>query len=404
VGEPPIVLAADRVTKVYRIPEPPHHRRWRVPLKRPYRELRVLDDVSFSIREGEVFGVIGRNGAGKSTLLKLLAKIYEPDEGEVFVRDDSISLADMGAGFNGSLSVRENVIMKGLLLGLRRETIKSRLDNIIDFTELHGFEDIELRKLSSGMRARLAFRMMTEMDPDIVLLDEAFSGGDAAFKAKAGHLLELFHEQGKTIVMVTHSMGQIERECDRAIWLDQGRIEAEGDPAEVVAGYKEALGIEAEDVPALDDEIDPETMRANIANLRVIDPGRQRPDEPIALEAKVEIMRNIREPQLRLEVRAEDGSGILTPALIPLTDGDAGPLRGGEKARLRLEIERALAAGTYTLNCGLLNTTKTGRNRPVSAPTSVEFSVAEGGKPLPSNGLGHSVRLELESRRKAGAR
>src|SRR5262249_3388820 len=229
--------------------------------------------------------------------------------------------------------------------------------SIIDFTELHGFEDIELRKLSSGMRARLAFRLMTEMDPQIVLLDESFSGGDAAFKAKAGHLLELFHEQGKTIVMVTHSMGQIERECDRAIWLEHGRIEAEGDPAEVVARYKEALGIEADDVPALDEELDPETMRANIANLRVIHPERQHPDEPTALEAKVEVIRNIREPQLRLEVRAEDGSGILTPALIPLTDGDAGPLRGGEKARLRLEIERALVAGTYTLNCGLLNTT-----------------------------------------------
>ena len=147
-----IALAASRLTKSFLIliQAPERKSRIRVPLRRRYRRLTVLDEVSFSIREGEVFGVIGRNGAGKSTLLRLLAGIYEPDSGIVFSRGNSVSMADLSAGFNPKLSVRENVIMKGVMLGLSRNQIKSRFQHIIDFAEIGGFEAAEFASSPRG--------------------------------------------------------------------------------------------------------------------------------------------------------------------------------------------------------------------------------------------------------------
>ena len=188
-----------------------------------YRELHALQDVSFDVRKGEFFGIVGRNGSGKSTLLKILASIYRADPGRVRMAGRVAPFIELGVGFNPELTARENVVLNGVLMGLTRREAQRRLDAVIDFAELHEFADLKLKNYSSGMMVRLAFAVMVQADADIMLIDEVLAVGDAAFAQKC---MDVFHEQrraGKTIVLVTHDMATVQSLCHRAMLLARGR-------------------------------------------------------------------------------------------------------------------------------------------------------------------------------------
>ncbi len=210
-----------------------------------FHDFDAVKNVSFVIHPGEMVGIVGRNGSGKSTLLKIIAGVYPPSAGTVQVDGTIAPLIELGAGFHSELTGRENILINGLLLGYSRQEMLEREQRIIDFAEIGDFIDAPVKQYSSGMYMRLAFSVATEVDPDILIMDEILAVGDAGFQQKCFERLRRFRESNKTILLVTHTMQQVIDHCDRAILLDQGRMTADGHPDEVVELYKEIAGIAA---------------------------------------------------------------------------------------------------------------------------------------------------------------
>ncbi|MGP9813733.1 ABC transporter ATP-binding protein [Rhodopseudomonas sp. NSM] len=198
----------------------------------------VLDDISFEIAHGSTVGFVGRNGAGKSTLLGLIAGIMKPDSGTIDVDGRVSSLLELGAGFHPDLSGRENIELYGVVLGFSRAEIRRRLDSIIDFAELAEHIETPIRFYSSGMLARLGFSVVSQLDPEILLVDEVLAVGDYKFQAKCQEVIKRFRADGGTIVLVSHAAGDIIKLCDQAFFIENHRIAASGDPAEVMAKYQ----------------------------------------------------------------------------------------------------------------------------------------------------------------------
>jgi ABC-type polysaccharide/polyol phosphate transport system ATPase subunit len=201
------------------------------------QEFCALSDVSMEIHDGEVLGIIGRNGSGKSTLLKLIAGVYRPSSGTVKVDGTVAPLIELGAGFHADLTGRENIILNGLILGLSRKEIMHREEAIIDFAGLGEFIDSPVKQYSSGMFMRLAFSIATEVDPDILLVDEILSVGDAEFREKCDVRIESFRKSNKTIVLVSHELDTVRHLCSRALLLDHGRMIGDGQPEAILCQY-----------------------------------------------------------------------------------------------------------------------------------------------------------------------
>jgi ABC-type polysaccharide/polyol phosphate transport system ATPase subunit len=201
----------------------------------------ALQDISFEVKDGELLGIIGRNGSGKSTTLKLIAGVYRPTSGKISVSGKVSALIELGAGFHGDLTGRENIVINGLMLGLNRRQIRECEQRIIDFAELGEFIDSPVKQYSSGMFMRLGFGIAVEVDPDILLIDEILSVGDEAFQRKCMERIADFQRRGKTIVYVSHSMESVKKLCTRAILLHEGRLISDGDPDEVFERYNDFL-------------------------------------------------------------------------------------------------------------------------------------------------------------------
>jgi ABC-2 type transport system ATP-binding protein/lipopolysaccharide transport system ATP-binding protein len=204
-----------------------------------YNSFWALHDIDLSVYRGEVFGLIGRNGAGKSTLLKVVSRVLRPTKGRTVLYGKIAPLLELGAGFHPELSGRENVFLNGALLGYSRKEMEACFDQIVDFSELRSFIDAPIRTYSSGMYARLGFAVATAHIPDILLVDEILSVGDEAFQQKCFNRITEFRESGATIIMVSHSLQQIEKMCQRVAWIDHGNIEIIGPPSQVIAAYRE---------------------------------------------------------------------------------------------------------------------------------------------------------------------
>jgi lipopolysaccharide transport system ATP-binding protein len=205
------------------------------------QKVDVLKGIDLHVPAGKTLGIIGQNGSGKSTLLKILTGIYAPTTGTAVVRGRVSALLELGAGFHPDFSGRENIFVNGVILGLTRAQIREKVDEIIAFSELESFIDEPVRNYSSGMYMRLAFAVSTFVDPDVLVIDEILSVGDEHFTRKSRAKMEEFKERGKTIVLVTHDLGTVERWCDMAAWIDQGRIAEVGDPLRVVAAYRQKV-------------------------------------------------------------------------------------------------------------------------------------------------------------------
>ena len=249
-----VVIRVEELSKRYRLGVGPHGRgdfrealngairrvarRRRAPLAHDgARELWALDRVSFEVTRGEVVGLIGPNGAGKSTLLKILSRISDPTTGQAWYEGRLGSLLEVGTGFHPELSGRENIFLSGAILGMSRQHVSSCFDEIVAFSQLERFLDTPVKRYSSGMYVRLGFAVAAHLDPDILIVDEVLAVGDATFQRKCMAKMKQAAREGRTVLLVSHSMGSVQSLCDRALVLEAGRVVADGDPLDAVNRY-----------------------------------------------------------------------------------------------------------------------------------------------------------------------
>ena len=211
--------------------------------ERVIREVEAVKDVSFEVPHGKVMGVVGANGAGKSTLMRTVAGILPPSDGRVEVNGRVSTLLSLGVGFNRRLTGRENVVLGGLAAGLTRSELRERYDEIVEFAELEDFMDMPMRTYSSGMYGRLAFAVAVTMHPDILIIDEALSVGDARFRKKSFEKMRELCGEARTILLVSHALGSIEQLCDEAIWMHKGEMRMWDEPHAVVDAYAKFIGV-----------------------------------------------------------------------------------------------------------------------------------------------------------------
>ncbi len=360
------VIAIDGLTKTFRLPR---HRvstlkeRALHPLRRTvYDELRILQDVSFTVGRGEFFGIVGRNGSGKSTLLKCLAGIYRADAGSIRVAERLVPFIELGVGFNPDLTARDNVLINAVMMGLSPREARNRFDAIVDFAELREFLDLKLKNYSSGMQVRLAFSTMVHTDADVLLIDEVLAVGDAAFQQKCFDVFHDLRDRGRTVVLVTHDMTVVERFCHRAILLDEGRIALVGDPIDVGQRYLqrnfEAPGPLPE--PENGDEPGPEPprVRADIVDVWVQDAVGRRVEAVVhGEELEVHCLYESHEAidRARLDVwidSAEDarvfGASTMDWAEPPRAIGV------GERLHVRVRLRNPFVDGRWHVGCSLL--------------------------------------------------
>lgn len=203
-----------------------------------FKDFVAVSDVSLKIKKGEVFGIVGTNGSGKSTLLKMISGILTPTTGKVTINGTIAPLIELGAGFDGELTARENVFLNGAVLGFERQFLEEKFDEIIDFAELHDFLDLPIKNYSSGMVARIAFAIATVVKPDILIVDEILAVGDFLFQEKCKQRIQHLMEGGTTVIMVSHSIDQIEQMCDRVLWIEKSIPKMIGPTQEVCDAYK----------------------------------------------------------------------------------------------------------------------------------------------------------------------
>lgn len=314
----------------------------------------ALRDVTFDVPHGEALGLIGPNGAGKSTLLRILSRITEPTTGRIAVEGRVASLLEVGTGFHPELSGRENVFLNGAILGMRRREIRARLDEIFEFAEVAAFADTPIKRYSSGMYLRLAFSVAAHLQPDILIVDEVLAVGDVAFQKKCLGMMHDVARQGRTVVLVSHSMGAITALCRRAVLLIGGRVEADGPAADVVQAYLSRVSSASENT-AVHFLVDAE-LPFQLLSARLVDAdGKPRSEFDIFDRVVVEVDYVVRRSipgthvQLRL-VRAD--------TLLLSWDTDLAPARlerrepGTYRATVRLPSP-LLKAGSYELQFGM---------------------------------------------------
>src|SRR5215470_1121499 len=210
---------------------------------KPYTEVTALRNVTLHIDNGQRVGIVGDNGAGKSSMLKVISRIYPPTSGRVRRHGFLVPLLEVGIGFNGELSGRENIYLTGAIMGFSRRDMARKVGPILDFSELHEFADTPVKYFSSGMQQRLAFSVATEIDPEILLLDEVFSVGDIHWVEKARQRMRALIDRSRILVLVSHQMELIEEYCNRCVWIRGGQMAVDGDPAEVVPAYRDSVAV-----------------------------------------------------------------------------------------------------------------------------------------------------------------
>lgn len=274
-----VAIRVKNLSKVFKIPHEKHSSLKQAALnvfsRKTYQEFETLKDISFEVKKGEFFGIIGRNGSGKSTLLKILAGIYVPGSGQVHIDGKLSPFLELGVGFNPDLTARENVFLGGSILGLTRKEVAEKLDRIIRFAELEDFMDMKLKNFSSGMHVRLAFSLAINAHAEILLMDEVLAVGDSNFQGKCLEEFNKHREQGKTVVLVTHDISVVQRYCDRAMLLRNGNIEKIGEPFDVISRYtSQNISDEArrlvDEVPKEGEKVEEENKKISIKNVEFL--------------------------------------------------------------------------------------------------------------------------------------
>ena len=349
-------IEVDGLEKTFRVPKQHIHtikERALHPLRRTdYDVYDVLRGVSFDIRSGEFFGIVGRNGSGKSTLLKCLAGIYKPDAGRIRVAGRLAPFIELGVGFNPDLTALDNVVLNAVMMGLSPKEARERFDAVMAFAELEDFLDMKLKNYSSGMQVRLAFSVMVQVDADVLLIDEVLAVGDAAFQQKCFDVFYRLRDEGRTIVLVTHQMSMIEQFSHRALLLHDGVIDAMGDPGEVARRYL--------DLNLAHIESEPESSRATVArpiDAWVSDTDGRRLDtvtagKTLVLNLEVDVRERVESPDLGIWLQTRDGTRMFFTSTA-YTGRHPDAFEPGERLHLRVRAETTLRAGHYFIGAVL---------------------------------------------------
>jgi ABC-type polysaccharide/polyol phosphate transport system ATPase subunit len=372
------VIACTHVTKAFRVPvggEQTLRGRVLHPRNRArHEEFVAVSDVTFSITEGEFFGIVGRNGSGKSTLLKLLAGIYRLDEGSIEINGSIAPFIELGVGFNDELSARDNVYVNGAIMGLSRRQLQSMYPRIVEFAELDGFMDMKLRNFSSGMLMRLAFAIAVQADADILLVDEVLAVGDERFQRKCQDVFRERRRRGQTVVFVSHDMSAIEAFCDRVLVLDKGVTAALGAAHDVVPVYhrlnrddddlmttvEPAPAPEPDPKPEPEPEPEPDSLSSELDRpsahhkrpsfieldwLGALSSRRARIDanDSLPLRVAIDLSPHLHMPRARLLVLNEAG------AIVGEINIEIEEVPGSRELPLTVEIVNCLTAGRYRI-------------------------------------------------------
>jgi ABC-2 type transport system ATP-binding protein len=389
-------VVVDRVSKTFQIPREHVHtlkEKALHPFRRTeYETLRALREVSFSVEPGEFFGIVGRNGSGKSTLLKCLAGIYRADRGSIYINGRLSTFIELGVGFNPDLAAFDNIVLNATMLGLSPREARRRFDRIIDFAELGDFVELKLKNYSSGMMVRLAFAVMIQVDAEILLIDEVLAVGDAAFQQKCFDEFARIRRSGVTVLFVTHEMSSVQRFCDRALLLEQGRIAEIGDTEHVADRYlelnfsqeardeahrhaaqQEGAGAAAESTaeqageeaaPAVADA-EPEPVRLTDGSAEIIEAWLEdeegvRTDvlhnrSPCTFRARVRFHQAREDPLFG--VLFQDAQGNPVWGANNVRGPKSGVFEAGEEIVYSFSFENLLAAGRYWVTPGMLPST-----------------------------------------------
>ena len=367
------------LTKMYKLYDKPSDRLKEslgLSRKKKYREHYALRDVNFDINEGECVGIIGTNGSGKSTILKIITGVLSPTEGEVKVNGRISALLELGAGFNMEYTGLENIYLNGTMIGFTKEEIDARLDDILSFADIGDFIHQPVKMYSSGMFVRLAFAVAINIDPEILIVDEALSVGDVFFQAKCYHKFEEFKNQGKTILIVSHDLSSISKYCDKVVLLNKGQMLDEGNPKEMVDMYKQLLvnqdpvkqGEEA--APSLGKEtenwragfmVNPDTLeygdkQAEIVDFVVLDSkGRQsntiEKGSSFSIKMKVRFHETIQQPIMAFTFKNIQGTEI-TGTNTLFEEMEVEHSEAGKECIVTFTQEMSLQGGEYLLSFG----------------------------------------------------
>ncbi|MBR0093015.1 MAG: ABC transporter ATP-binding protein [Lachnospiraceae bacterium] len=367
------VIEVNNITKVYRLYRKPSDRLRDALHLLPAEKVthrRALDDVSFSVPRGQTVGIIGMNGSGKSTLLKLNTGVLTPTEGAVDVKGHVSALLELGAGFNMEYNGIDNIFLNGMMTGFSEEEIKARLQDILDFADIGEYVYQPVKTYSSGMFVRLAFAVAINIDPEILIVDEALSVGDVFFQAKCYHKFEEFRKAGKTILFVSHDLSSIMRYCDRVIVLHEGKLKGDGEPKEMIDLYKQILvGLRPEDAStgALtereeESNVNPQLLSYGDGSARItsflVEDADGRPVASIekgaffTVRMRAEIEKDIAAPVFAFTIRNIRGEEI-TGTNTMVEEAFKDPVKKGEVKEVTFTQKMVLQGGAYLLSFGV---------------------------------------------------
>lgn len=347
MSEKKVVLSVDSVSKSFKLPTEASNS-LRTSLVnyfkgiKGYTEQHVLDDISFQVEEGDFFGIVGRNGSGKSTLLKIISKIYEPEKGTVTVDGKLVPFIELGVGFNPELTGRENVFMNGALLGFSRDEVAAMYDDIVSFAELHDFMDQKLKNYSSGMQVRLAFSIAIKAKGDILILDEVLAVGDEAFQRKCFDYFAQLKREHKTVILVTHSMEQVQRFCNKAMLIDKGHHMEVGTPLEISQIYKQLNGLNVAKESAKETENNGISLSSQFINHK---------DDTLTFTFDVHFEQTIEDPVLTFTIHKDTGE--LLYRWVSDEDVEGSIMIKNHKVSIDFAIQNIFPNGKFTTEFGV---------------------------------------------------
>jgi ABC-type polysaccharide/polyol phosphate transport system ATPase subunit len=355
-ADAPAALAARGVDKTFRLPEERTHtlkERALHPFRRAsHEELHALRNITFDVRRGEFFGIVGRNGSGKSTLLKCLAGIYRADQGQIWCDGRMSTFIELGVGFNPDLAAYDNVALNGIMLGLSPREARARYERVIEFAELEEFQDLKLKNYSSGMHVRLAFSVAIQVDADILLIDEVLAVGDAGFQQKCFDVFHRMRDEGRTIVFVTHDMSAVNRFCHRAMLLERGEIAAIGAPTQVADKYLElSFGRDVGYTDPGESVVRVGDGAARVTDVWLGDDPQERrkvapQSVPMTLKALVTFESPVEDPVVTMAIQNEDGQAVIVGSS-EHGHPRSGTFRAGDQVVFAFSFHNMLAPGRY---------------------------------------------------------
>lgn len=328
--------------------------------KKSYEMQEALKDVSFEVKKGEFFGIVGRNGSGKSTLLKLLASIYAPTKGSIQVNGTLTPFIELGVGFNPELTGRENVYLNGALLGFNRKEMLAMYEDIVEFAELEQFMDQKLKNYSSGMQVRLAFSIAIRAKSDILLIDEVLAVGDAAFQQKCFEYFRVLKSQGKTVIFVSHDRAALESFCERCVLIDGGKLLAAGPTNKILVKYNEIV---LEQAAGAKSKTTKAKKRWGTHDIQIIDAYTQsngsrtdkfKPHDTINIIVKMQSNAVVEQPVYGIVIKREGEEPIFVTNT-KVEGIDTGTIKEGQRIEVVYEVDNIFGNGSYSISPAVAN-------------------------------------------------